>query len=82
MLEHNFPPHFPPQSTAPQCFQRLNRSQAHLSRMRSPMTSRSNCAKDNRMFKVRRPIDVVVLNVSGAFGPSSRPVDSPIYFTD
>src|SRR5215468_772306 len=35
---------------------------AILSRIRSPMTSRSNCAKDNRMFKVRRPIDVVVLN--------------------
>src|SRR5215472_6807517 len=28
---------------------------AILSRMRSPMTSRSNCAKDNRMFKVRPP---------------------------
>src|SRR6201981_1470985 len=35
---------------------------AILSRMRSPMTSRSNCAKDNRMFRLRRPIDVVVLN--------------------
>ena len=35
---------------------------AILSRMRSPVTSRSNCAKDSRMFKVRRPIDVVVLN--------------------
>jgi hypothetical protein len=28
-----------------------------LSRMRSPMTSRSNCAKDNRTFRVKRPID-------------------------
>jgi hypothetical protein len=26
------------------------------------MTSRSNCAKDNRTFRVRRPIEVVVLN--------------------
>src|SRR6476659_1780893 len=30
--------------------------------MRSPMTSRSNCAKDNRTLRVKRPIDVVVLN--------------------
>src|ERR1700751_2002591 len=30
--------------------------------MRSPMTSRSNCAKDNRTLRVRRPIEVVVLN--------------------
>src|SRR5215471_850218 len=35
---------------------------AILSRIRSPMTSRSNCAKDNRMLRVRRPIEVVVLN--------------------
>ena len=35
---------------------------AILSRIRSPMTSRSNCAKDNRIFSVRRPIEVVVLN--------------------
>src|SRR6516164_9968684 len=35
---------------------------AILSRMRSPMTSRSNCAKDNSTFSVKRPIDVVVLN--------------------
>src|SRR6201995_2073638 len=35
---------------------------AILSRMRSPMTSRSNCAKDNRTFRVKRPIEVVVLN--------------------
>jgi hypothetical protein len=33
-----------------------------LSRMRSPMTSRSNYAKDNKTFRVRRPIEVVVLN--------------------
>ena len=35
---------------------------AILSRMRSPVTSRSNWAKDNSTFKVRRPIEVVVLN--------------------
>jgi len=35
---------------------------AILSRMRSPMTSRSNCAKDNRTLRVSRPIEVVVLN--------------------
>src|SRR4029453_6181602 len=35
---------------------------AILSGMRSPMTSRSNCAKDNRTLRVRRPIEVVVLN--------------------
>ena len=33
-----------------------------LSRMRSPTTSRSNCAKDNKRFRVRRPFEVVVLN--------------------
>ncbi len=33
-----------------------------LSRMRSAVTSRSNWAKDSRMFSVSRPIDVVVLN--------------------
>ena len=32
-----------------------------LSRMRSAVTSRSNWAKDRRMFRVRRPIEVVVL---------------------
>jgi hypothetical protein len=35
---------------------------AILSRMRSPVTSRSNCANDKSMLRVRRPIDVVVLN--------------------
>ncbi len=34
---------------------------AILSRMRSPVTSRSNWAKDNKTFKVSRPIDDVVL---------------------
>ena len=37
------------------------REAANLSRMRSPMTSRSNWAKESSMFSVRRPIDVVVL---------------------
>ena len=32
-----------------------------LSRMRSAVTSRSNCAKLSRIFSVRRPMDVVVL---------------------
>jgi hypothetical protein len=32
-----------------------------LSRIRSAVTSRSNWAKDSRMFSVSRPIDVVVL---------------------
>src|SRR6202795_2566403 len=35
---------------------------AILSRIRSPVTSRSNCAKDSSTLSVRRPIDVVVLN--------------------
>jgi hypothetical protein len=35
---------------------------AILSRMRSPVTSRSNWANDRRTFKVSRPILVVVLN--------------------
>ena len=34
---------------------------AILSRMRSPVTSRSNCAKDKSTFSVRRPMLVVVL---------------------
>ena len=35
---------------------------AILSRIRSPVTSRSNCAKDSSTFNVSRPIEVVVLN--------------------
>ena len=38
------------------------REAANLSRMRSPITSRSNCAKLSRMFSVSRPMLVVVLN--------------------
>jgi hypothetical protein len=35
---------------------------AILSRIRSSVTSRSNCAKDSSTFKVSRPIELVVLN--------------------
>src|SRR5215208_4442512 len=35
---------------------------AILSRMRSAVTSRSNCANDSSMFNVSRPMLVVVLN--------------------
>ena len=35
---------------------------ANLSRMRSPVTSRSNWAKDNSTLSVNRPMEVVVLN--------------------
>jgi hypothetical protein len=35
---------------------------ATLSRIRSPVTSRSNCANDRSTLSVRRPIEVVVLN--------------------
>ena len=38
------------------------REAANLSRMRSPITSRSNWAKESRMLSVSRPIEVVVLN--------------------
>ena len=36
---------------------------AILSRTRSPITSRSNCAKESRMFSVSRPMLVVVLKL-------------------
>ena len=35
---------------------------AILSLMRSPVTSRSNCAKERSTFSVRRPMEFVVLN--------------------
>ena len=35
---------------------------AILSRIRSAVTSRSNCAKDRSTFRVSRPIELVVLN--------------------
>ncbi len=34
---------------------------AILSRMRSPVTSRSNCAKDSRTLSISRPIEVAEL---------------------
>ena len=40
----------------------FRRAAAILSRVRSEMISRSNCANDSRMFSVSRPIDCVVLN--------------------
>jgi hypothetical protein len=35
---------------------------AILSRMRSPVTSRSNWAKESRTLRLSRPVEVVVLN--------------------
>ncbi|SMG63652.1 conserved hypothetical protein [methanotrophic bacterial endosymbiont of Bathymodiolus sp.] len=35
---------------------------AILSRMRSPVTSRSNWAKESKMFSVNLPMELVVLN--------------------
>ena len=40
----------------------LPRAAESLSRVLSEMISRSNCAKESKMFSVRRPNDVVVLN--------------------
>ncbi len=37
------------------------REAANLSRMRSPVTSRSNCANESRTLSVSRPIELVVL---------------------
>src|SRR3954451_4072960 len=39
----------------------LRRAADSLSRVRSLIISRSNCANDSRMFSVGRPIDVLVL---------------------
>jgi hypothetical protein len=51
---------------------------AILSRMRSPVTYRSNWAKESRTSSVRRPIEVVVLNcrvtATNDTPPSSYPV--------
>ena len=41
---------------------RLDQNASNDARMRSPVTSRSNWAKDKRTFRVNRPILVVVLN--------------------
>src|SRR5262249_60004818 len=40
----------------------LRRTAAILSRVRSEMISRSNWAKDNRMWSTKRPMEVAVLN--------------------
>src|SRR5215472_7986187 len=43
---------------------------AILSRMRSPITSRSNCAKDSRTLRVKRPIEVELLRYRNKRGAS------------
>src|ERR1700716_831274 len=51
-----------PSGTVPPIHLPLRLEAATLSRTRSEDSSRSNWAKDNRTFRVNRPIDVVVLN--------------------
>src|ERR1035437_7563203 len=52
VAEHRVPPvHLP-----------LRRAADILSRVRSAIISRSNCANDRRMLRVRRPSEFVVLN--------------------
>ena len=51
-----------PSGTIPPTHRPLRLEAATLSRMRSAVTSRSNCANDSSTFRVSRPIDVVVLN--------------------
>src|SRR6516164_6226405 len=51
-----------PSGTMPPTHSPLRLDAAILSRMRSDVTSRSNWAKDSSTFRVKRPIDVVVLN--------------------
>src|SRR6266849_3549187 len=51
-----------PSGTRPPIQIPLRLEAAILSRMRSPVTSRSNCANESKTFSVRRPIEVVVLN--------------------
>ena len=51
-----------PSGTGPPTQIPLRLDAAILSRTRSPITSRSNWAKDNNTFKVRRPMLEVVLN--------------------
>src|SRR5271165_1271649 len=69
---------------------------AILSRIRSPVTSRSNWAKDRSTFRVSRPMEVVVLNcwvtdtklmsclskVSTIFGKVSQLSRQPVYLVD
>src|SRR4051812_16368120 len=51
-----------PSGAMPPTHRPLRLEAAILSRMRSEVTSRSNCAKDNSTLRVSRPIEVVVLN--------------------
>jgi hypothetical protein len=51
-----------PSGGTPPIHKPLRFEAAILSRIRSPVTSRSNCAKDKSILSVRRPIEVVVLN--------------------
>lgn len=51
-----------PSGTLPPIQSPLRLDAAILSRMRSAVTSRSNCAKDRSMLSVRRPMLVAVLN--------------------
>src|SRR6202035_158287 len=51
-----------PSGTKPPIHIPLRLEAAILSRIRSPVTSRSNWAKDSRTLSVKRPIEVVVLN--------------------
>src|SRR5262249_33582887 len=51
-----------PSGTVPPTHRPLRLEAATLSRMRSAVTSRSNWAHESSTFKVRRPIDVIVLN--------------------
>ncbi|MEN9490677.1 MAG: hypothetical protein RJA63_1126 [Pseudomonadota bacterium] len=50
-----------PSGTGPPIHMPLALLAANLSRMRSPVTSRSNCAKDSSTFSINRPIDVAEL---------------------
>src|SRR5260370_26552165 len=51
-----------PQGRVPPTQRPLRLDAAILSRIRSEVTSRSNCAKDKSTLSVSRPIEVVVLN--------------------
>src|SRR5262245_20365434 len=51
-----------PSGTIPPTHSPLRLEAATLSRMRSAVTSRSNCANESSTLRVSRPIDVVVLN--------------------
>jgi hypothetical protein len=52
-----------PNGTVPPIHMPFFREARNLSLMRSPITSRSNCAKESRMLSVSLPIEVVVLKL-------------------